>query len=189
MAEMDLDTLRRKLAAIPPPREVVVEDVRRMSAAWDALDEGDRGGWAVAMAFLLPGIIEAMERGEPEEAARKVADATLGEPGANHWEMSPGRRPLLTDEEGEPPTGEEGYALIEGEGDEEYLAWTPFKGGAELLVKRHNELAHARERIPGERDDARRSLAREQERLRFLQDKLAVARGETGQISWAFPLG
>jgi len=70
-----------------------------------------------------------------------LAEQAFEEPCGNHWVMSPGRRPLPTDEEGEPPSGEEGYAICEGGEGEEYLGWTPFLGCAEVLVSRHNELA------------------------------------------------
>ena len=109
-------------------------------------DEGPCLGCTEAAA-----VIEALERGARVEALVK---ATYGEPCASHWEMNPGRRPLPTDEEGEPPSGEEGFALTEGDGDEDYLGWTPFLGCAEILVSRHNELADVIERMAEATGDA-----------------------------------
>ena len=58
------------------------------------------------------------------------------------WSFAPGRLPLDDDPEEGPTTGPEGFGIFDEDADE-YLTWTPHKGGAEFLVARHNELVDA----------------------------------------------
>jgi hypothetical protein len=135
-----IDTARRNEA----PVELPLEAAQALAARLAPVSVG--GVDVKALRRLLPSIIAALERLRRLDAI--VAEAADSD-SASSWEFRPARRHLATDPEDGPSTGEEGYAISEDGSDPQYLTWTPHKGGAELIVHRHNELVEALERMVG----------------------------------------